>query len=124
MRNHLLPRLARQPNQPRNSRGFFEHGLFRKDDAAPKLSPWSLVCTTIVFSSASSFQTAKDRADTLIDQRDQAEVTLLDATVFIRCNSEEQLDSAAAPDPTALQACLPFAHQTVPQRNVFRVREA
>ena len=38
---------------------------------------------------AALFQTTKNCTDALIDQRDQAEVTLLDAAVFVRGNPEE-----------------------------------
>src|SRR2546423_8443277 len=98
MRNHLLPRLAREPNQPWNARGFFEHGFFpEKMMRAQAVAVVARVHHDRVLTQATSFQTAKDRADTLIDQRDQAEVTLLDATVFIRCNPEEQLNRQPLP---------------------------
>ena len=42
-----------------------------------------------IFRQAAPFQTTKNRADALIDQRDQAEVTLLDAAGFLRCDAEE-----------------------------------
>ena len=67
---------------------------------------------------AASFQTTKNCADALIDQRDQAEVTLLDAAVFVGCNPEEQLNRQPLPIQQRF-SLLPFAHQTVPQRNVF-----
>ena len=58
---------------------------------------------------AASFQTTKNRADALIDQRDQAEVTLPDAAVFVGCNPEEQLHRQPLPIQQRF-SLLPFAH--------------
>src|SRR5215471_17907187 len=71
-----------------------------------------------VLAYAASFQTTKNCADTLIDQRDQTEVTLLDATVFVGCNPEEQLNRQPLPIQQRF-SLLPFAHQTIAQRNFF-----
>src|SRR5436309_13066751 len=69
-----------------------------------------------------SFQTSKDRADALIDQRDQPEVALFDAAVFVRCNPEKQLKRQSLSIQHRF-SLLPFAHEAVPPRNIFAVLE-
>src|ERR1043166_1359299 len=93
MRNHLRACLARQSNQPRDARGFFEHCFFSEEMMrAQAVAVVARVHHNRVLRYAVPFQTTKNCADTFIDQRDQTEVTLLDAAVFIGCSPEEQLN--------------------------------
>src|SRR5215470_19140647 len=76
-----------------------------------------------VIGDANSLQRSEDRADALIDQCYQPKVSLLDAPIFFRRFSEEQLCRQAF----AIQGgfhLLPFAHQPVPQRNTAILRKS
>ena len=64
-------------------------------------------------SQTASFQTSKNRADALIDQRHKAKVPLFDASVFFERDPEEQLTRQAFSIEDRFRL-LSFVYQTIP----------
>src|SRR5437660_6920851 len=71
-----------------------------------------------VIGQAASVNAGEDGANALIYQCDQAEIALLDTPVFPRGDAKEQLNRQSLPVANGFRL-LPFAHQTITQRNIF-----
>ena len=71
-----------------------------------------------VFRQAASLQTTKNRTNAFVHECNQTEVTLINTSVFVRRDPKEQLLRQTFSIQHGF-SLLPFAHQTVSQRNVF-----
>src|SRR5437867_1519057 len=111
--------LTRKSNQERNARCFFEHCFFpKKMMRAQAVAVVARVHNNRVVGQAASFNAGEDCANALIYQCDQPEIALLDTPVFLRGDAKEQLSLQSLPVANSFRL-LPFAHQTVTQRNIF-----
>src|SRR5437763_13741045 len=71
-----------------------------------------------VLSQTESFEASENGTNALIHQRNQAEITLLYTPIFLRGDAKKQLSGQPLPVENSFRL-LPFAHQTITQRNIF-----
>src|SRR6266487_574921 len=69
---------------------------------------------------AESFQARKDGTDALIDHRDKPEISLFDASIFLRGDPEEKLFRQALSIQHRFRL-LPFSHEPIAQRNIVNL---
>src|SRR6266487_3489266 len=118
LRNDLAAFLTGQPNQIRNSYRFFEHDLFPEEMMRSQgVSVVARMHDHGIVTQAESFQAREDGTDALIDQRDQPEVSLFDAFIFVRGDPKKKLAWQAFPVQIRFRL-LPLSHELVAQRNI------